>query len=72
MWFRGRQPALGFFTGRPGRACSVVLVPNLRFAAKLNNDHTVKPLSPRVLDRAALIEVTQGASSGSVSNWVTT
>ena len=44
--------------GRPGRACSVVLVPNLRFAATLNNDHTVKPLSPRVLDRAALIEVT--------------
>lgn len=44
--------------GRPGRACSVVLVPSLRFAATLNNDHTVKPLSPRVLDRAALIEVT--------------
>lgn len=44
--------------GRPGRACSVVLVPNLCFAATLNNDHTVKPLSPRVLDRAALIEVT--------------
>lgn len=45
-------------TGRPGRNCSVVLVPNLRFVATLNNDHTVKPLSPRVLDRAALIEVT--------------
>lgn len=44
--------------GRHGRACSVVLVPSLRFAATLNNDHTVKPLSPRVLDRAALIEVT--------------
>lgn len=44
--------------GRPGRACSVVLVPSLRFAATLNNDHTVKPLSPRVLDRAALIAVT--------------
>ncbi len=44
--------------GRKGRACSVVLVPSLRFAATLNNDHTVKPLSPRVLDRAALIEVT--------------
>ncbi|MES2841219.1 MAG: AAA family ATPase [Pseudomonadota bacterium] len=43
---------------RPGRACSVVLVPNLRFAATLNNDHTVKALSPRVLDRAALIEIT--------------
>ena len=44
--------------GHPGRACSVVLVPSLRFAATLNNDHTVRPLSPRVLDRAALIEVT--------------
>ena len=44
--------------GRPGRACRVMLVPSLRFAATLNNDHTVKPLSPRVLDRAALIEVT--------------
>jgi AAA domain (dynein-related subfamily) len=44
--------------GRSGRACSVVLAPSLRFAATLNNDHTVKPLSPRVLDRAALIEVT--------------
>jgi hypothetical protein len=44
--------------GRPGRPCSVVLVPSLRFVGTLNNDHTVKPLSPRVLDRAALIEVT--------------
>ncbi len=43
---------------RPGRACSVMLVPSLRFAATLNNDHTVKALSPRVLDRAALIEIT--------------
>jgi hypothetical protein len=43
--------------GRPGRTCSVVLVPSLHFAATLNNDHTVKPLSPRVLDRAALLEV---------------
>lgn len=47
--------------GRTGRPCSVALVPSLRFAATLNNDHTVKPLSPRVLDRAALIEV---SSSG--------
>jgi hypothetical protein len=44
--------------GRPEVRCSVVLVPSLRFAATLNSDHTVKPLSPRVLDRAALIEVT--------------
>ena len=35
----------------------VFLVPSLRFVATLNNDHTVKPLSPRVLDRSALIEV---------------
>lgn len=47
--------------GRAERPCSVVLVPSVRFAATLNNDHTVKPLSPRVLDRAALIEV---SSSG--------
>lgn len=47
--------------GRPQRQCKVVLVPSLRFVATLNNDHTVKPLSPRVLDRAALIEV---SSSG--------
>jgi len=43
--------------GRPQRLCRVVLAPSLRFVATLNNDHTVKPLSPRVLDRAALIEV---------------
>lgn len=50
--------------GRPSRPCEVVLVPSLRFVATLNNDHTVKPLSPRVLDRAALIEV---SSSGRVA-----
>lgn len=50
--------------GRPSRPCDVVLVPSLRFVATLNNDHTVKPLSPRVLDRAALIEV---SSSGRVA-----
>lgn len=50
--------------GRPNRLCQVVLVPSLRFVATLNNDHTVKPLSPRVLDRAALIEV---SSSGRVA-----
>lgn len=41
----------------PGVAPAVFLPPNLVFAATLNNDHTVRPLSPRVLDRAALIEV---------------
>lgn len=50
--------------GRPSQPCEVVLVPSLRFVATLNNDHTVKPLSPRVLDRAALIEV---SSSGRVA-----
>lgn len=50
--------------GRPNRQCQVVLAPSLRFVATLNNDHTVKPLSPRVLDRAALIEV---SSSGRVA-----
>ncbi|MFT7722218.1 MAG: AAA family ATPase [Roseateles sp.] len=61
-----RTVALGgaAIAGRPGRACRVVLVPSLRFVATLNNDHTVKPLSPRVLDRAALIEV---SSSGRVA-----
>ncbi len=41
----------------PERAAQVFLAPSLRFVATLNNDHTVKPLSSRVLDRAALIEV---------------
>lgn len=35
----------------------VFLPPNLILIATLNNDHTVRPLSPRVLDRAALIEI---------------
>lgn len=48
-------------SGRPGSSTRVVLTPNVRFVATLNNDHTVKPLSPRVLDRSALIEV---SSSG--------
>jgi hypothetical protein len=42
----------------------IFLTPSLRFVATLNNDHTVKPLSPRVLDRAALIEV---MSSGRIA-----
>jgi hypothetical protein len=36
---------------------AVFLTPNLKLVATLNNDHTVRPLSPRVLDRAALLEV---------------
>lgn len=43
--------------GAPGRETRVVLVPSLRIVATLNSDHTVKPLSTRVLDRAAIIEV---------------
>lgn len=35
----------------------IFLAPSLMFVATLNNDHTVRPLSPRVLDRAALVEV---------------
>lgn len=53
----GGQAVAGF----PQRQCRVALAPSLRFIATLNNDHTVKPLSPRVLDRSALIEV---SSSG--------
>ena len=47
----------------PGRKPTVFLVPCLSFVATLNNDHTVKPLSPRVLDRSALIEVVSNGRS---------
>lgn len=43
--------------GLQGKETRVILVPSLRIVATLNSDHTVKPLSPRVLDRAAIIEV---------------
>ena len=44
--------------GEPeARASQVFLPPNLMLVATLNNDHTVRPLSPRVLDRGALIEI---------------
>ncbi|WP_224984223.1 hypothetical protein [Geomonas agri] len=36
---------------------SLYLPPNLKFVATINNDHTVRPLSARILDRSALIEV---------------
>jgi hypothetical protein len=36
---------------------SIYIPPNLKFVATINNDHTVRPLSARILDRAALIEV---------------
>ena len=44
--------------GEPeSRTSQVFLPPNLVLVATLNNDHTVRPLSPRVLDRSALIEI---------------
>lgn len=36
---------------------SVYLSPAVRIVATVNNDHTTRPLSPRVLDRAAVVEV---------------
>lgn len=39
------------------RQPQVFLPPSLMLVATLNNDHTGRPLSPRVLDRGALIEV---------------
>lgn len=38
--------------------CAVLLAPSVRFVATLNNDHTTRSLSPRVLDRASLVTVT--------------
>ena len=35
----------------------VVLVPSVRFVATVNSDFTTRPLSPRVLDRAAVVEL---------------
>lgn len=36
----------------------ILLTPALRFVATINNDHTTLSLSPRVLDRAAIVELT--------------
>ncbi len=41
----------------PKERLSVFLSPAIRFVATLNNDHTTRSLSPRVLDRAAVIEL---------------
>jgi len=35
----------------------VLITPTLRFVATINNDHTTLSLSPRVLDRASIIEL---------------
>lgn len=36
---------------------AVTLSPAIRFVATINNDHTTRPLSPRVIDRAAIVEL---------------
>jgi hypothetical protein len=41
----------------PKERLSVFLSPAVRFVATLNNDHTTRSLSPRVLDRSAVIEL---------------
>lgn len=41
----------------PKERLNVYLSPAVRFVATLNNDHTTRSLSPRVLDRAAVIEL---------------
>ena len=44
--------------GWSGGNSSVFLAPSVRFVATVNADHTTRPLSPRVLDRAAVVEIT--------------
>ena len=34
------------------------LSPAVRFVATMNNDHTTRPLSARVIDRAAVVDLT--------------
>ncbi len=41
-----------------GTNTGVFLAPSVRFVATVNSDHTTRPLSPRVLDRAAVVEIT--------------
>jgi hypothetical protein len=36
---------------------AVILSPAVRFVATINSDHTTRPLSPRVIDRAAVVEL---------------
>lgn len=43
--------------GLDGRR-SVTLSPGLSFLATVNTDHTTRPLSPRVLDRSAMVSLT--------------
>lgn len=43
--------------GQETRVTRILLSKAVRFVATINNDHTVLPLSPRVLDRASLVEL---------------
>lgn len=43
--------------GFAGSEDSVTLSPAVRFVATINNDHTTRPLSPRVIDRSAIVEL---------------
>lgn len=43
--------------GISGNGSKVLIAPLLRFVATINNDHTTLSLSPRVLDRASIIEL---------------
>ena len=43
--------------GESTNGTEVPLSPTLRIVATINNDHTTRPLSPRVLDRAAIVEL---------------
>lgn len=56
---RHRQIQLGGkqVRGRTPQDSTLFLSPALRFVATLNTDHTTRPLSPRVLDRAAIVEL---------------
>ena len=44
--------------GMPGSNGRVFISPAIRFVATINNDHTTLSLSPRVLDRASIVELT--------------
>jgi hypothetical protein len=43
--------------GMAGNASKVFITPAVRFVATINNDHTTLSLSPRVLDRASIVEL---------------
>lgn len=50
----GGSRVRGWGADQPAR---VVLSPNVHFVATVNSDHTTRSFSPRVLDRAALVEL---------------